>query len=449
MEFRKYIGDEDFYKKVLRVALPCALSQLLLSCRSILSSIMVSSIGMVTAVGNAANVLNLHDYLLWGIEAGAALFGAQFFGAKQYKNMARTQGIFLLFSLLNAGVWILVTFDCEDRLLLFYLNDIEIMPYSWIYLKYVMVSVIFMCISLSFKCMYQAMHKTRITFIMSLSYVICNIICDYLFIFVFKCGVAGAGMAILISEFICAAGIFIYSLKTRPVFFLGLKEMFSFDFSFIKPFIQKVLPIAFNEMLFGFGQSLFNKAYGMLGSSSMEVIYIGSEILSLVLFIVWGYGEAVSILTGTLLGRGRIEEAKEESRNHLGLSFVVGLLLWLFMVLLSPFFLHLYHIGDPVTYNACRGLLAVYGLKAFLRVFTYVMFCTLKAGGDSRIYNLLDSGIMYAVGIPFAFGGVYLGIQNIVLLVLLCQIEQVVRFVLTLKRYNSYKWANNLTRLVN
>jgi Na+-driven multidrug efflux pump len=202
-------------------------------------------------------------------------------------------------------------------------------------------------------------------------------------------------------------------------------------------------------MLFGFGQSLFNKAYGMLGSSSMEVIYIGSEILSLALFIVWGYGEAVSILTGTLLGRGRIEEAKEESRYHLGLSFLAGVLLWLFLVLLSPLFLHLYHISDPVTYNACKGLLVVYGFKAFLRVFTYVMFCTLKAGGDSRIYNLLDSGIMYAVGIPIAFGGVYLGIENIVVLVLLCQIEQVVRFVLTLKRYNSYKWANNLTRLVN
>ena len=448
MEFRKYIGDEDFYKKVLRVALPCALSQLLLSCRSILSSIMVSSIGMVTAVGNAVNVLNLHDYLLWGIEAGAALFGAQFFGAKQYKNMARTQGLFLMLSMLNAAFWIFITFIFGDRLLLFYLNDPEILPYSWTYLKYVMISVIFMCLSLSFKCMYQAMHRTRITFIMSLSYVVCNILCDYLFIFVFQKGVAGAGMAILVSEFICAAAIFLYTLKTKPVFFMGFREMFSFDFSFIKPFIQKVLPIAFNEMLFGFGQSLFNKAYGMLGSSSMEVIYIGSEILSLALFVVWGYGEAVSILTGTLLGRGRIEEAKEESRYHLGLSFVTGTALWLFMVLLSPFFLHLYHI-DPSSYSACRSLLAVYGFKAFLRVFTYVMFCTLKAGGDSRIYNLLDSGIMYTIGIPIAFLGVYLGIKNIVLLVLLCQIEQVVRFVLTLKRYNSYKWANNLTRLVN
>ena len=167
------------------------------------------------------------------------------------------------------------------------------------------------------------------------------------------------------------------------------------------------------------------------------------------LFAVWGYGEAVSIITGTLLGEGRIEQAKEESRYHLGLSFLVGLALWAFMVLFSPMFLSLYNISDPFVYDSATKLLAVYGFKAFLRVFTYVMFCTLKAGGDSKIYNLLDSGIMYAVGIPIAFIGVWLGMKDVVLLVLLCQLEQVVRFFLTLKRYNSYKWANNLTELVN
>ena len=445
----KYIGDEDFYKRVLRVALPCALSQLLLSCRSIIASIMVSSIGMVTAVGNATNVLNLHNYMLWGIEAGAALFGAQFFGAKQYKNMAKTQGVFIVLSLLHTFLWIAIVFLFGRQLLLFYLNDLTILEHSYIYLRYVFISLIFLCITLSIKCMFQSMHLTRVTFIESAVYVALNILNNYLFIFVFKQGVAGAGMAALLTEILCCTGMIVYTLFRKPVFYLGLKEMFSFDFGFIKPFIIKIMPIAFNEILFGFGQSLFNKAYGMLGSGSMEVIYIGSEIFSLALFIVWGYGEAVSILVGTQLGRGRIEQAKEESKYHLGLSFVVGLLLWLFMVLLSPVFLRLYNISDPETKILCTRLLQVYGFKAFLRIFTYVMFCTLKAGGDSAVYNLLDSGIMYTVGIPIAFAGVYFGVKDIVFLVLLCQIEQVVRFFLTLKRYNSYKWANNLTNLVN
>ena len=449
MDIRKYIGDADFYKRVLRIALPCALSQLLLSCRSIICSIMVSSIGMVTAVGNANNISFLHDYLLWGLEAGAALFGAQFFGAKQFKNMARTQGVFLVLSLINALFWNAAVFFFGDKLLLFYLNDRELMPYSWIYLKYVMVSLVFLCVFLSFRCMYQAMHRTRVTFISSAFYVVVNILCNYLFIFILRLGMQGAGMAVLASEIICCVAMLIYVYYDKPDFYLGIKEMLSFDWHFLKPFLAKVAPIAFNEMLFGFGQSLFNKAYGMLGSSSMEVIYVCSEILSMALFAVWGYGEAVAIIVGTLLGEGRIEQAKEESAYHLGLSFVVGIVLWIFMVAFSPVFLKLYHISDPSTASSCRQLLNVYGFKAFLRVFTYVMFCTLKAGGDSRIYNLLDSGIMYAVGIPIAFAGAYLGVEDIVFLVLLCQIEQVVRFFLTLKRYNSYKWAKNLTELVN
>ena len=377
MNLRQYIGDRDFYLKVLRIALPCALAQLLLSGRSIICSIMVSKIGMVTAVGNANNVVYLHDYLLWGLEAGAALFGAQFFGAGQYKNMAKTQGIFLSLSFLNALFWIIVVFTAGDKLLLFYLNDPSIMPYSWTYLKLVMVSLFFMCITTSIRCMYQSMHRTRVSFTISAFYVLCNILLNYLFIYVLNKGVAGAGMGVLFTEILICIGSILFVLYDKPVFACGLKEMFSFGSNFVTPFVKKVLPIAFNEMLFGFGQSLFNKAYGMLGSASMEAIYIGSEIFSMALFAVWGYGEAVSIITGTLLGEGRIEQAKEESRYHLGLSFLVGLTLWAFMVLFSPMFLSLYHISDPFVYDSATKLLAVYGFKAFLRVFS--MSCSVHS----------------------------------------------------------------------
>ena len=448
MNIREYIGDKDFYLKVLRIAFPIALSHLLLSGRTIICSIMVSSIGMVTAVGNANNIIYLHDYLLWGIEAGAALFGAQFYGAGQTRNMARTQGIFLLLSLGNALFWILAVYLAGDRLLLFYLDDPQILEYSLTYLRYAVVSLLFMCITMSFKCMYQSIHATKITFRESAIYVLLNILNNYLFIFVLDMGVKGAGISLLVTEILCCIGMIAFTLYDRPCFYLGLRQMFDLHLAFVKPFVSKVLPIAWNEILFGFGQSLFNKAYGMLGSASMEAIYISSDILSLALFAVWGYGEAVSILVGTLLGQDRIEQAKEESRYHLGTSFVVGIILWIFMAKFSWLFLKLYHISDPQVYDSCIRLLQVYGFKAFLRVYTYVMFCTLKAGGDSRAYNRLDAGIMYTVGIPIAFAGVYLGMQDVVKLVLLCQIEQVVRFFLTLKRYNSYKWANNLTELV-
>ena len=76
--FKKYIGTKDFYQKLMRIALPLALSNLLSSCMSIVDSVMVSSIGMVTAVGNATNVMMLNDGILWGVVSGIAIFSSQF-----------------------------------------------------------------------------------------------------------------------------------------------------------------------------------------------------------------------------------------------------------------------------------------------------------------------------------------------------------------------------------
>lgn len=448
MNIKSYIGDKVFYGRVFRVALPIALSQLLVHCSSMIDSIMVSSIGMVTAVGNAHNITNLFHYIMYGIEAGVALFAAQFFGAKQYDDMAKSQGISLFLQFINCVFWILSIYTIGDKLLLFYLDDTNIAIDSLKYLRIECFAFIPIFISRTFKCQFSAMHKTNVLFIDAIAYLCFGVLFKFLCIFVFELGIKGIAIGDLLAETLCFIGILIYTFKTKPVFLLGLRKMFSFNLGYVKAVLIKIMPCAFNEVLFGFGQTLFNKAYGMLGTASMDAVYISSDILSMVLFAVWGYGDAVSILVGTILGRGRFDEAKQEAKYHLGLSFMIGLSLCIIMVFFSPTILSLYSIEDINSFNTCKQLLAVYGLKAFIRTFTYSMFCTLKAGGDSKMFNLLDSGIMYAVGIPIAFISVKLGIKDIVLLVLICQIEQVVRFFLTLKRYNSYKWVNNLTKLV-
>ena len=447
MNIRQYIGDKNFYARVFRVALPIALSQLLIHCSSMIDSIMVSNIGKVTAVGNAYNIVNLFHYVMYGIEAGIALFAAQFFGAKQYDDMARCQGISILFQSINVVFWLLAIYLVGDKLLLFYLNDKTILTDSLKFLRVDCLSFIPLALARTYKSQFSSMHKTNVVFADAIIYLTTSTLFKYLCMFKFDFGIVGLGMGNIMSEIVCLVVILIYTYMTKPVFLLGFKKMFSFNFEYIRQVVSKTLPCIFNEILFGFGTSLFNKAYGMLGSASMEAVYISGEVLSMIQFAIWGYGDAVSILVGTQLGRKRFDEAKEESKYHLGLSFTLGLTICLVLFFASPSILNLYNITDINTYNCCISLLRVYGLKAFIRTFTYAMFCTLKAGGDSKMFNILDSGIMYTVGIPIAFGLVYLGIDDIVLLVLLCQIEQVVRFFLTLKRYNSYKWINDLTKI--
>lgn len=445
---KKYIGSKDFYLNILRIGLPLALANLLQSCMSIVDGIMVSSIGMVTAVGNARNIITLNDMTEYGIISGISIFGSQFFGAKNKENMSKTFGLCLIATLLNVFFWITVTFTIGEKVLYFFLPDQAVCDYSFAYIRIVILAMIPGAIAYSIATMFRCIHETRLTFIISAFGSIVNIVFNYLFIFIFKMGIEGAAYGTLVASSCNCLVYIIALLRIRPDFFLGFKECFDFNFDFIKPVFATTIPLVLNESLFGIGQTLFTKAYGLLGTQSMDAYYVSNEIFNLFTFIIWGFGNAVAISIGTTLGQGKTEQAKEESNYHLGLGFLIGTTLSILVAVLAPLFIKFYHVTNPVTYAWTKGLLYVLAVKIFLRTFNYMMFSTLKAGGDSKIINILDSGIMYLVGIPLAFLAVKLNSGDIVVVLLICQIEQLVRFVFTIKRFKSCVWAKDLTKLV-
>ena len=445
---RHYIGPRDFYERTFRVAMPLAMTMLLSSCMSIVDSIMVSSIGMVTAVGNAGQFLTLHDGISWGITSGIAIYAAQFYGARQYRNMTRTMGLSFVLTLVNAFFWAIVALFFSQNILLFYLDDPEILVHSQSYLNIAIMSTIPSALNMSFNVMYRSSQNTKLPFIMSLIGGIANVCFNALFIYVMKIGVAGAALGTLIAQCIVLATYFVYMLYKKPIFYTSLRDLFDLKIDFIRPILFKALPLIVNEIFFGFGSTLFVKAFGMLGTKNMDAYYVANQVFNMFLFAVHGYGGAVSVLIGSRLGEGKIAKAKEESNYQLGLGLFLGLSIVFIMMVFKGPILNLFSISDPVTYDVAGGLLAVFSLKAFLRMFNYMMFSTLRAGGDAKIMNFLDSGIMYLVGIPLAFISIYLGITDIVLVLLICQIEQLVRLVFTMQRYRSGIWARDLTKAV-
>ncbi len=443
----KYIGDKNYYKTLLTIALPLALTNLLQSCMSIVDTIMVSGIGMVTAVGNAGNIIQLTDGIGWGIMSGIAVYAAQFFGANQKDNLARTFGLCLTLLMANCIFWVLMVFFFGESLLRFYLNDAEIIKYSLEYLRIDILSLIPAYIAYACSTMYRSMHNTRLPFVISIIASIINVIVNYYCLYIIKIGVRGAAIGTLLSQNIACLIYIILIFKDKPDFFIPNK-LFDLHLGFIKPVLETTWPIIVNESFFGFGMSLFNKAYGLLGTRAMDAIYVANQVFNMFTFAIWGYGSAVSIMAGTKLGEGKIDEAIKESKWQLGSGFILGIIMSLIMIGFAGIYLKFFNISDVTTYNNARNILYVFALKLFIRMFTYMIFSTLKAGGDSKILNLYDSGFMYMIGLPLAFIGAYCGISDIALLVLLVQIEQVIRLIFSLKRFNSYIWAKDLTKLV-
>ncbi|MDD2434063.1 MAG: MATE family efflux transporter, partial [Bacilli bacterium] len=88
---KKYVGDKDFYLRVLKISLPLVIQQLLLNTFSVIDSIMVGSIYRgVAGVGIGSQISMVVMTVVFGINTGMGIYIAQFFGAKQKDNLKRT-----------------------------------------------------------------------------------------------------------------------------------------------------------------------------------------------------------------------------------------------------------------------------------------------------------------------------------------------------------------------
>ena len=119
------------------------------------------------------------------------------------------------------------------------------------------------------------------------------------------------------------------------------------------------------------------------------------------------------------------------------------------MIVFAGPMVSIFQLQDPVVIGYAEALVMVFAVKISMRLFNFMIFSVLRSGGDSKIISVLDSGIMWVIGIPLAFICVHLfKMQDIALVFLVVQLEQLVRLVIGMKRFNSGLWANDLTSLI-
>lgn len=451
----KYFGgDSSFYRKVASIGIPGAMQQLLQSACGIVDSLMVSWIGHVSSVGTAAQIDMMMGTISYGINCGTGVFASQFYGAKEYDNLKKCFGLKLILMVFNALIWMGLSLLAGKAILSFYVNDPFVVENGNQYLQIVCFSFIPASISYSYSYMYRGIHKAFIPFITSCFTMGCNLLLNYVFIFgAFnfpKLGVVGAAYGTLIAQTLTMLFYMIYSFYKKEVFVGSFKQMFSLKKEFTLPILKKTYPLVFNELLFSFGNTLFVKAFGILGKDSMDAYFVGNKISEMFYFLVWGLSDATTIILGTTLGSGKRETALKQGNYFVGIGIILSVLLSLLILCSANILVGLFQLDKPSVVLSAVWIVQAFAVKLSLRLFNTLVFASMRAGGESKVLMFLDSGITWTIGIPLAFLCVSVfGIKEIAIVFLIVQIEALVRVIIGMRLFKQGKWANNLTRLVN
>lgn len=444
--FKKYIAPKEFYGRIGRIAIPIALQQLLNQGATFVDTIMVSHIGAVGPVAVASQLDTLIANVSFGINSGASMYGAQFYGARDEKSLKKIFGFQVLLNLLNALIFFLIAKLAGIAVISFYNSDIEIINIAYSYLHISCFSYVFVAITNTYSFMYRSIQKTQVPMFIGFLVTFMNVLLNYLLIFgkfgFPSMGVEGAALATVIATGTGAILHIIYAYMTKQMFVGNFKEMTSFDLEFIKPILKRMAPLILNETLFGFGNTMYIKAYGLLGKTALEVYKIGNTVSNFFYIGVQGLNSATGLIIGEQLGRKNLEQAKKYGNYLVLIAAVLAVLLTGMLYVLAGPLVSLFGNVNDMTILMVR----LFAIRIAFRLFNVIIMSSIRAGGDTKFLMFLDCGIMWLVGIPLAFLSVKVfNIHSITLLFTVIQLEQLVRLVVGYVRYKQGKWLRNLT----
>ena len=444
-----FIGPVSFYKYAFSLAIPLGITNLLAISMGALDTLMISWIHQVSAVGTATQIEVIALNVVWACAAGTGIYAIQFFGAGDYKNLKRCFGLSIscaaFVGILTYGIITLFS----ASILHFYIQNDEVIWNGCQYLRIAKYAYILMSFQLSFSVIYRNLGKPFYPFVIGMITFLMKMLWNVLLIFGYagfpKLGIIGAPLASCIAHSIALAVNIILAYKTKQPFVGKIREMFSYDLSFIRRILPRIRPLLLNEILFGFGNTLFVKAFGFLGIEAMNAYYIGAKIGDLFFAVANGFSDSISSIIGISLGQGKLKEAGQQSMYLISMAIGLCLGAVILITCFSPFLVSLFEVQSASVLNNAIWIVRIFALRIGMRFFIVIIFGTLRTGGDTKALMFLDSGLMYMVGLSIAFGSILVfRVQSIVLVFLLCQTEYVLRILFGMMRYRKGLWKTNL-----
>lgn len=376
----KFLGEEKISNILLKFSIPCILSLLISSLYNIVDQIFIgnSDLGYL---GNAATTVVFPITIIsvafaWCFGDGCAAFLSLCQGRKDTKNVHKSVGNSIIFTILVSILFVLVCFFFMDKILyLFGASDTTIdlaRDYFIIILSFIPIYMLANVMN----PIIRADGSPKMAMVATLAGAITNIILDPVFIFVFDLGIKGAAWATIIGQVLSCIISIVYFFNSKS--FKLKKDSFIVDLkifsnviklgvsTFITQMSIVIISLVCNIMLFKYGSQ---SKYG--ADIPIAVIGIAMKVFTIVINIVVGIILGAQPILGFNYGAGKYDRVKETFRLVITYTVIVGIIATLLFELCPTFIINLFgnQNGDYMEF-------AVKTFRIFLMFVTFT--CCIK-----------------------------------------------------------------------
>lgn len=414
---RKYIGDRNFYKRYIALALPMIIQNAVTNLVSFLDNIMVGQLGteQMSGVAIVNQLIFVYNLAVFGAVSAASIFGAQYFGKGNHKGHMYSFRFKLYAALAVTALTILLFVTNGESLISLYLTDTSgsgatgaALQYGLQYLIIMMAGLIPFAVNQSYATNIKETGQTLLPMIASFVAVGSNAILDYLLIFGIgpfpELGVQGAALATVIARYIEALMIIIWahSHREKNRYLKGAYTGFGIPTDELKAIIIKGLPLMMNEVLWAAGMTAVIQCYSVRGLEVVAGLNIATTITNLFNIIYIQLGACISIVVGQYLGGGKLEDAKDADNKMIVFSVFCCVIMAVLMFVVGGFFPGIYNTTEEIK-TLATSFIAVSAIIMPFCAFSHASYFTLRSGGKTVVTFLFDSVFTWVIVVPAAY----------------------------------------------
>lgn len=413
----RFIGDRQFYKMVLAVAIPIMLQNGITNFVGLLDNIMIGRIGTEQMSGAAIvnQLIFVYNLCIFGGVSGAGIFTAQYYGQKYTEGIRNTFRYKLWLSLIITAATIVLFIAHGSALISMYLKGdpqsaqaMSTLMYGRQYMMIMLVGLLPFMLAQVYSSTLRECGETVLPMKAGVISVLVNLFFNYLLIygkFGFPIlGVRGAAIATVISRYVEVLIIVIWSHrhKEQNPFVDKLYSTLKIPMSLVQKILIKGTPLLINETLWASGMAMLSQCYSVRGLNVVAGTNISSTVSNLFNISFMAMGNAVAIIVGQLLGAGKMEEAKDKANKLIAFSVASCSLVALVMLLMSPLFPMLYNTNEEARQLA-KYFIIINAVFMPQNAFLNAAYFTLRSGGKTVVTFLFDSVYIWCVSVSTAF----------------------------------------------
>ncbi len=426
-------------RKILSIAAPAALNQLLDMLQVLIDMIFVGRISptAVASVGLSMNLIGTLYSIIGVFSVGVNALVARFFGAKELENISKVVTTAILFSfLVSIPITLIVFFFSYDFFELFGGNK-DIAEVGSSYMKIVSVSIPFLFIGAVLISTSNGFGDTKTPLFIGIMGNILNTFLDYVLIFgkfgFPELGVKGAAIATT-TAYIFEIVIYIFLIVFKKIFTLSKK----IDINMAKRLFRIGIPAGFERFIIHGSFMVFIWIISMYGTYILAGYQIGLRVEGLAFMSGFGFSIAAMTLVGQSLGAGKPDEAY---KYGIKTSLVAGFLMQfigVLMFLYPEFFVSIF-TNDKKTIKEASIYLQVVAISQFPLAVDFVLSGALRGAGATKLSLIINTGSLWIFRlIPSLIVTFYF--KNILLVYFIMIVETYLKGLLIWYIFKKGKW---------